>query len=167
MTLEPLLSASPAIQFHVATVVPAAIIGAFLLAGQKGTRLHKSLGRVWIVLMILTSLSTFFIHTINQFHGFSLIHLLSLAVISGCVNAVLAARRGDIATHRRTVRSTYFGGIVIAGGFTLLPGRIMHAVIFDGGLAGAFWLALTVAGGLLVLRMAARYAGSGRETHRL
>jgi uncharacterized membrane protein len=26
--------------------------------------------------------------------------------------------------------SVYIGGILIAGGFTLAPGRIMHAVVF-------------------------------------
>lgn len=137
MTLEPLMAAPFAIQLHVATVVPAAILGAILLFRPKGTPMHRLFGRIWIALMVVTALSTFFIHTINQFHGFSLIHLLSGATLIGCYHAVSAARRGDIKSHRATIRSIYVGGIMIAGAFTLLPGRIMHAVLFTG--ATGFW----------------------------
>ncbi len=156
MTLEPLLSAPFAIQFHVATVVPAAVLGAILLLRRKGTRMHRLFGRVWIGLMVATALSTFLIHTINQFHGFSLIHLLSIATLSGCYHAVTAARRGDIRSHRLAIRTVYVGGIVIAGGFTFLPGRIMHSVLFGGEAGAALWLAgllgaLALAG-LLVMR---------------
>ena len=65
MTFEPLLTAPLAIQFHVATVFPAAFLGALLLVGPKGSRWHKRLGRLWIGLMVVSALSTFFISTIN------------------------------------------------------------------------------------------------------
>ena len=87
MTLEPLLNAPFAIQFHVATVLPAAVLGAFLLARPKGTPSHRLLGKIWLVLMVMTSLSTFFIHGINTVGGFSPIHLLSVYVIAGSVFA--------------------------------------------------------------------------------
>jgi uncharacterized membrane protein len=164
MTLEPLLSAPFVIQFHVATVVPAAVLGAFLLLRRKGTRMHRLLGRVWIGLMVATALSTFFIHTINQFHGFSLIHLLSIATLSGCYHAVTAARRGDIRSHRLAIRAVYVGGIVLAGGFTLLPGRIMHAVIFSGGIGGALWLiGLLVALAIAVRLLGGNFSASGKH----
>lgn len=130
MFLDPLLEASPAIQFHVATVVPAAVIGAVVLIRRKGTPTHRLLGKVWVLLMVATAFSTFFIHTINMVYGFSPIHLLSILVIVGCVRAVVAARNHDIRTHRRLMRGVYAGGIVGAGFFTLYPGRIMHQVIF-------------------------------------
>lgn len=130
MTLEPLLNASPAIQMHVATVVPAALIGGLMLMLRKGTYQHRLAGRLWIGLMVLTALSSFFIHEINLFHGFSPIHLLSLVVLVGAVEVVRSARRRNFVRHRRLVRSLYFGGIGIAGLFTLLPGRIMHEMAF-------------------------------------
>ena len=80
--------------------------------------------------MLATAASTFFIHTIGTFHGFSAIHLLSIAVIAGCIRAVAAARRGDIRTHRAIMRGLYVGGIGIAGVFTLYPGRLMHRLVF-------------------------------------
>ena len=48
----------------------------------------------------------------------------------GVVGALYYARRGDIARHKRAMIGTYVGAILIAGAFTLVPGRIMHAVLF-------------------------------------
>ncbi len=130
MTLEPLLNASPAIQFHVLTVVPAALIGGTMLMMRKGTYAHRMAGRVWIALMVLTALSTFFIHEIDLFFGFSPIHVLSIVVLVSAVEVVRSARQRNFVRHKRLVKSLYFGGIGIAGLFTLLPDRIMHAVAF-------------------------------------
>jgi len=130
MTLEPLFNASPAIQFHVLTVVPAALIGGITLLARKGTPAHRMAGRVWIGLMVLTALSTFLIHEINLFFGFSPIHILSLVVLVSAFVVVRSARAGNFIRHQRVVKSLYFGGIGIAGFFTFMPGRIMHEVVF-------------------------------------
>lgn len=135
MTLEPLLNASPAIQLHVATVVPAAVIGGLMLMMRKGTYLHRMAGRLWIGLMVLTALSSFFIHEIRLFGDFSPIHMLSLVVLVSAVEVVRSARRRNFVRHKRLVKSLYFGGIGIAGLFTLLPGRIMHEMAFTTALA--------------------------------
>ena len=135
MTLEPLLTASPAIQFHVATVVPAALIGGIPLLLRKGTSVHRMAGRLWIALMVLTALSTFFIHEINLVGGFSPIHILSMVVLVSAADVIRSARRRDFVRHQRVVKSLYFGAIGIAGLFTLLPGRIMHEVVFTSGRA--------------------------------
>lgn len=132
MTLQPLLDAPLAIQIHVAAVLPAALLGAYLLLRPKGAPLHRLLGKIWMALMVVTAVSSFFIHQINLLYGFSPIHLLSIATLFGSWNAIAAARRGDIRLHKRIVASLYFGGIVLAGLFTLVPGRIMHAVAFTG-----------------------------------
>ncbi len=136
MSLQPLLDAPLAVQFHVLTVVPAAFLGAFVFLRPKGTAVHRLLGKVWVALMIVTSVSTFFIHELRMFYGFSPIHLLSIFTIYGCLQSVYFARRGDIARHMRIMQSVYLGGIVIAGGFTFVPGRIMHEVAFGDGKAG-------------------------------
>ena len=149
MTLQPLLDASPAIQFHVLTVVPAALIGGVMLILRKGSFVHRMSGRVWIVLMVLTALSSFFIHEIDLFYGFSPIHILSVVVLVSAVEVIRSARRRDFARHRQVVRSLYFGGIGIAGLFTLLPGRLMHDMLIapvlasldDGALSAATQLA--------------------------
>lgn len=132
MNFQPLLDAPVAVQFHVATVVPAALLGAAILARRKGTPVHRVMGRIWMILMVTTSVSTFFIHSIDLFYGFSPIHVLSLYVLYGSVTAIRSARAGNIRAHRSAVIGMYLGGIILAGLFTLVPGRLMHLVVFSG-----------------------------------
>lgn len=147
MSLQPLLDAPLAVQIHVATVVPAAVLGLVVFLRPKGNAIHRLLGKIWVALMIVTSLSTFFIHEIRMFYGFSPIHLLSILTIYGCLQSIRFARRGEIRRHMRITQSVYIGGIVIAGGFTFVPGRIMHAVAFGSGQAD---FAALFAGAILV-----------------
>jgi uncharacterized membrane protein len=151
MTLEPLLDATIAIQIHVAAVVPAALLGAYLLLRPKGTPIHRLLGKIWLVLMVVTALSSFFIHQINLFYGFSPIHLLSIFVLFGCWGAIANARRHNIEAHKRIVRGLYFGGIVGAGAFTLLPGRLMNKMVFQGDETAPLMVAAGIAAALLWL----------------
>ena len=44
--------------------------------------------------------------------------------------AVRHARRHDVQQHRWTMIGIFTGALVIAGVFTFVPGRIMHAVLF-------------------------------------
>jgi uncharacterized membrane protein len=144
MTLEPLFDAPLAVQIHVAAVTPAALLGAYILLRPKGTLFHRLLGKIWMALMVVTALSSFFIHQLDLFYGFSPIHLLSIATLIGSWQAIAAARRHDIRMHKRIVKSLYFGGIVVAGLFTFVPGRIMHAVAFNGSEWQATLLALFI-----------------------
>lgn len=171
MTLAPLLHAPFPVQLHVATVIPAAILGAFLLARPKGTRLHRLLGKVWLTLMVVTASSTFFIHEIGLVGGFSPIHLLSIYVLFGSWQAIAAARRHDIPAHRGHVAGMYLGGIVVAGLFTLLPGRLMHASLFSelsiwqAAVTAALLAALLIAAAVLSIRQG-RLFGLGKSSKR-
>ncbi len=42
----------------------------------------------------------------------------------------VALMLGVVRQHRIAMLSLFFGALVIAGAFTLVPGRIMHAVVF-------------------------------------
>ncbi len=136
MNLQPLLDASFAIQFHVLTVVPAAFLGATVLLTRKGTPRHKLLGRIWMILMVMTAISTFFIHQIRVWGDFSPIHILSVVVIVSCGTAIWQIRRGNVRAHKSALISAYIGGIFGAGLFTFWPGRLMNAIFLDGS-AGA------------------------------
>jgi uncharacterized membrane protein len=57
--------------------------------------------------------------------------LLSILGLVTLPLAVMHARRHDIAQHRMAMLMLFTGALVIAGGFTFLPGRIMHAVVFS------------------------------------
>jgi len=58
------------------------------------------------------------------------IHLLSIFVLITVPLAVWKVHHHQVVDHRRIMISVFAGGLVIAGLFTLLPGRIMHAVMF-------------------------------------
>jgi uncharacterized membrane protein len=133
MTLEPLLTAPLAVQLHVATVLPAFVLGTWqLFASRKGSPTHRVVGAVYLLLMTVTSVAALFVHQINPqgWMGWSPIHLLVPLTLYGVVGALYAVRRHNIAAHRRAMIGTYVGALLIAGGLTLLPGRIMHAVVF-------------------------------------
>lgn len=56
------------------------------------------------------------------------IQLLAIFTLITLPLGVRHARRHSVNAHRRVMLSIFFGALVIAGGFTFLPGRIMHAI---------------------------------------
>jgi uncharacterized membrane protein len=132
MTLEPLLAAPLAVQIHVATVVPAFALGTWqLAASRKGSPAHRAVGFVYLALMAVTSFAALFVHQINPqgWMGWSPIHLLVPLTLFGVIGALYYVRRHNIRAHRLAMIGTYVGALLIAGSLTLLPGRIMHAVL--------------------------------------
>jgi len=129
MSLQPILAAGAAVQIHLVSVLAAFVIGTWMIVRPKGTPPHKLLGRLFIVLLMVTAISTFWIHSINR-DGFSPLHLLAVYVLLAVPYAWWHARRGNIRRHRNAMISLYVGGLWIAGLFTLLPGRILHRALF-------------------------------------
>ncbi len=132
MSLAPLLNASPVIQVHAFAAMGAFALGAVQLAAPKGTIPHRTLGWIWVVLMLTVAVSSFWIHDIRMFGPFSAIHLLSILTLVMLPLAVLAARRHRVVAHRKGMISIFLGALVIAGLFTFMPGRIMYQVAFGG-----------------------------------
>jgi len=118
---------------HLATIVPAFVIGTFLLSRRKGTPAHRALGKVYMLLMLFTAFVTLFMSAEigpQLFGHFGLIHLFSVLVLLTVPSAYFAARRGDIMRHKRNMIGLYVGGILIAGSFTFAPGRLLHSWLF-------------------------------------
>ena len=132
MTLAPLLNASPVIQVHAFAAMAAFGLGIVQLAAPKGTLPHRTIGWFWVVLLAVIAISSFWIHELRIVGPFSPIHLLSVFTLMMLPRAVMAARRHNVTKHRGAMRGIFFGALVVAGLFTLLPGRIMHAVVFGG-----------------------------------
>lgn len=130
MSLAPLLAAPAVIQLHAFAAMAAFVLGLVQFAAPKGTLPHRAVGWSWVVLMAAVALSSFWIHTIRSFGDFSLIHLLSILVIVTLPLAVIHARRHEVAAHRRGMVMLFLAALVVAGLFTLLPGRIMHQAVF-------------------------------------
>ncbi len=120
---------------HLATIVPAFFIGTILLFMKKGTPLHKFLGRIYMPLMLVTAIITLFMPALvgPRIGGhFGFIHLFSLLVLYSVPSAYLHARRGNVAKHRSAMVGLYVGGILIAGTFAFMPGRLMNQWLFQG-----------------------------------
>ncbi|RWL43823.1 MAG: DUF2306 domain-containing protein [Mesorhizobium sp.] len=130
MSLGPLLSAPPPIPWHAFAAFAALAIGGAQLALPKGNVSHRVLGYAWAALMLVIAISSFWIQQIRLVGPFSPIHLLSILVLVTVPLAVWHARNHRVAKHRKVMISLYFFALIGAGVFTLLPGRIMHAVVF-------------------------------------
>ncbi|WP_315756622.1 MULTISPECIES: DUF2306 domain-containing protein [unclassified Bradyrhizobium] len=130
MNFAPLLAAEPAVLLHAVAAMTAFALGLVQFAAPKGTLPHRTIGWVWVALMVAVAASSFWIHTIRLVGPWSPIHLLSLYTLAVLPLAVWAAHRHRVAAHRRAMITLFSGALVIAGLFTLLPGRIMHKVVF-------------------------------------
>jgi uncharacterized membrane protein len=130
MSLGPLLSAPPPIPWHAFAALAALVVGGAQLALPKGTTRHRVMGYAWAALMLVIAISSFWIQQIRLVGPFSPIHILSIIVLVTVPLAVWHAYMHRIAKHRRVMISLYVFALIGAGVFTLLPGRIMHAVVF-------------------------------------
>lgn len=129
INLGPLTMASFAVKLHVVSAVTAFGVGVFLMLGRKGHGLHRALGYTWVVAMAVVAISSFFIMDLNK-GSLSLIHGLSAWTLVGLPMGIAAARRRDIRKHAKEMTQMFVGAMLIAGLFTLLPGRRLWSVFF-------------------------------------
>jgi uncharacterized membrane protein len=135
MTLKPLIHAPLIVQLHVVTVVPAFLLGIWLLVfSRKGSRWHRSLGALFLTLLVTTALISLFIHRRmpgSPVLGMSPTHLFVPFVLFATWRALDGAFKGNIKQHQRWVMGLFFGALVINGlnNVFLLPG-ITHNVFF-------------------------------------
>lgn len=118
---------------HLVTVVPCIFLGAYLLFFRKGNVLHKVLGKIYMLMMLITAIVSLFLPALvgPQFlNHFGWIHLFSLLTLYSIPTAFTAIRRGNVRKHKIKMVMLYVGAIMIAGGFTLVPGRYLHGVFF-------------------------------------
>ncbi|MBS1177631.1 MAG: rane protein [Proteobacteria bacterium] len=133
-----LMQRHPLIFFHLVTAVGALLLGLFMLLRRKGTRSHRLLGWVWVALMGGTALASAFIrdyHLPNVF-GYTPIHLFTVTVAAMLPLGIWYAGRGRVDRHRKTMQRLYIGACVVAGLFTLLPGRFLGSLLWGGPMSG-------------------------------
>src|SRR5215467_7336625 len=127
MTLAPLLAASPAIQFHAFAAMAAFGLGLVQFAAPKGTLPHRTIGWIWVALMIVVSVSAFFIHQIRLWGPWSPIHLLALFTLIVLPIAVWHAHRHAVDKHRNRMVALFIVVQAIADQCTLHPFPTRHA----------------------------------------
>lgn len=118
---------------HLTTVVPCIFLGAYLLLVPKGGLLHRKLGVVYMSLMMITAIIALFIQAQvgpKLLNHFGYIHVFCILVFWTVPTAFLAIKKGKVKIHQRKMILLYIGAIILAGGFTLMPGRYLHSLFF-------------------------------------
>lgn len=149
MTLDPILSAPLAIQFHVVSAICAVVLGPIALLRRSRDIWHRTAGYMWVLAMAATAGSSFWISDSPVIWKFSPIHGLSVLTLWGLWQGIRSARMGQIMQHRKEMQGLYFWAMGVAGMFTFLPGRRMNSVFFDGQeMVGFVAVAVILGGGL-------------------
>lgn len=127
---------TPIIAVHMTTAIGAIVTGAMALWARKRQaqlpRLHRAFGYAWVTLMLVAATSAIFIRSgiTSQWWGFSWIHLLIPATFVAIFMAFWFLAKGNINGHRKTMTRTYVGACIVAGAFTLMPGRFLGQLIW-------------------------------------
>ncbi|UUC92399.1 DUF2306 domain-containing protein [Comamonas sp. C11] len=129
---------TPLIAFHMGCAIGATAIGPVALwARRRGAArptLHRAAGYVFVLLMLATAISALFIRDFKlpNWAGFTPIHLLIPVTLGGLALSFWHLAHRRIAQHRSVMRKLYFGSCVVAGLFTLLPGRLLGNLLWKG-----------------------------------
>jgi uncharacterized membrane protein len=117
------------IYLHMFAAMAALAVGTAQLARAKGTGSHKRVGWIWVALMLTVAISSLWV---PSFLHLTPIHVFTLLTLVGLPLALWRIRRGNVAAHARGMKALYFAGLVIAGIFTLSPGRLLGNLLWKG-----------------------------------
>ena len=107
MTFDPIVYAPPIVQIHLAAALLALGFGAIMWLRPKGTKSHKMIGRVFMILMLVTALTAIFIREINRGH-FSWIHIFVPLTLVGVGQALWAIKNRNIKAHIGHVKNLFY-----------------------------------------------------------
>ncbi len=126
MNLSTIASAPLLYSVHGALALTSLASGTVVMIMPKGTPLHLVLGRTFAIAMLSTAITSFGIETSGHL---SWIHILSIITMINIPLAIWQRRRGNIKAHALGMIGNYVG-LVIAGGFALIPPRLLGLVLF-------------------------------------
>ncbi len=131
---------TPLIAVHTTAALLAIATGPVALWARKGRtqrpKLHRAFGYAWVTLMVITAVSAIFISGDQGAYlaaaglKFSWIHLLIPVTLGMLVVAFRFLIQGNINGYKKTMQNLYLGACVVAGGFTLLPNRLLGDLMF-------------------------------------
>ena len=127
---------TPLIAVHMTAALTAIAIGPIALWARKGAtqrpKLHRAFGYAWVTMMLVASVSAIFIrdYRLPNIAGYTPIHLLIPVTLHSLFYSFKSLAQGNIAGHRKAMQSLYISACVVAGAFTLLPGRYLGDLFF-------------------------------------
>jgi len=122
---------TPLIAVHMSAAITAVVLGPFALWARLGRttrpRLHRALGYAWVTCMVAAAVSAVFIRDFQlpNVAGYTPIHLLIPITFFNLYRAFVYLLQGNIQGHRKSMQWLYFSACLVAGAFTLLPGRYL------------------------------------------
>ncbi len=121
---------------HATLALLAVPLGFYIFLTKKGTKQHKMLGRIWVIFLIIVSLTAILIQTINP-GQYSWIHLLIPFTLVSLIYSIWNIKKYKKTkierykySHMYSMIGIYVGALLIAGAFTLMPGRFFHHILF-------------------------------------
>lgn len=130
------MTLTPTIAIHLSAALGALVLGPVAIWARRGPsarpRLHRAAGYAWVTLMLATALSALFIRdfALPNVWGYTPIHLLVPLTFFSLFGAFRFLLRGNVAGHRKTMQWLYWQACVVAGSFTLLPGRYLGQLVW-------------------------------------
>jgi uncharacterized membrane protein len=132
MSFAPFLEMSLNIQLHAISALLGVLLGPFAILRRRRDRLHKVLGYIWVTAMATVATTALFIPSfgLKVFGHFGPIHLFVVLTVVSLFMGMRAIFRGNINAHREWLSGLYWQGLLLAGLFNFLPGRMTNAILF-------------------------------------
>ncbi len=121
---------TPLLVSHVVAATVSVALGAVQLRRRKGDVRHRLLGRVWVLLMLWTAVSTFWIRDLRD-GAFSWLHVLRLVTLVTVTLGVVAIRRGDPRSHRANMTGSWIGSATAMVFALAIPSRLIPTFAID------------------------------------
>ena len=126
-----------AIIIHTTAILTAFFISFFIFYKPKGTALHKAMGRVFVISMLIGATSSFWIKSNGNFSYIHILSVLTIYWLSKAIWVILFKPKNWLYIHASNMGSAYIG-ILIAG-----TGVIVRHYIFPGN--KTYWIYASLA----------------------
>ncbi len=122
---------TPLLVSHVVAAFTGVLLGAHQLWRRpRGDTRHRVLGRAWVVVMLWTAITSFWIRHIAD-GAFSWLHVLSVVTLVTVTLGVVQVRRGNIAAHRGNMVGSWLGAVGAMVAAVAVPGRMIPTYAVD------------------------------------
>ena len=124
------------IYIHAFFALMAVPLGLYIFLTKKGTAKHKFFGRIWVAWLFTISVTAVFIQEITP-GEYSFIHLLIPLTTGSLIYSIWSIRKFKKTAlqkykyiHMSSMIGVYVGALILAGAFTLMPGRLFYEILF-------------------------------------